>query len=137
MKKLLLIVLMFLTFNTYSQTSIIEHIDRDVIGIWKNTNTSYYLFISPDYNNKLKFISISWLSNWGYKDQKGPTEVKQYVVNKDKNSITTILLNKTRDYKVTIVYKIIDKNTLELTYNGDYKGIQKLYRYNLNKTINN
>ena len=110
MKKLLIIGLMLFTFNIFGQMKNLE-------GTWKSEGTEY---VTSIFHKKGKFIFTNV----------GSEKIKEVVINKSKNFVTTRLDNPSNGYKVVIKYTMINKNSVKAKFIGDWEGVLIYYRYN-------
>ncbi len=101
---------MLFTFNIFGQMENLE-------GTWKSEGTKY---VTSIFHEKGKFIFTNV----------GPEKVKEVVINKGKNFVTTRLDNPSNGYKVIIKYTMINKNSFKAKFIGDWKGVLIYYRYN-------
>ena len=54
MKKLLLSICILFTMASYSQIS------KEIQGIWKGEDSSYYVLVVANEEEKLQFANVSW-----------------------------------------------------------------------------
>ena len=54
MKKLLLSICMLIAMTSYSQIS------KELPGIWKGKNSSHYVLVVVNEEEKLQFTNVSW-----------------------------------------------------------------------------
>ena len=54
MKKLLLSICILITMTSYSQIS------KEIQGIWKGEDSSYYVLVVANEEEKLQFANVSW-----------------------------------------------------------------------------
>jgi len=110
MKKLLTLGLMLFTLNIFSQMEKLE-------GTWKSEGTEY---ITSIFYKKGKFTFVNV----------GPEKIKEVVVNKGKNFVTTRLDNLANGYKVLIKYTLLTNDTFKAEFIGDWQGVLIYKKYN-------
>jgi hypothetical protein len=108
MKKLLLSICILFTIASYSQIS------KDIQGVWKGENSSYYVLVVGNEEEKLQFTNVSW---------KEGNILKEKVLEKEKEYIITQIYNPENDWWVSIKYTMVDKNTVKCEFSGDSGNI--------------
>jgi len=107
MKKLLLSICILFTMASYSQIS------KDIQGVWKG-ESSYYVLVVCNEEEKLQFTNVSW---------KEGNILKEKVVEKEKEYIITQIYNPENDWRVSIKYTMVDKNTVRCEFSGDNDNV--------------
>tara|TARA_R100000808_G_C2129171_1_gene138727 strand:- start:107 stop:466 length:360 start_codon:yes stop_codon:yes gene_type:complete len=82
-------------------------------GIWYGEIGDYHTVILHNDIEGYKFINFSF----GEQDS-----VDEYLVENNSNSLTTRIHNKDNNWNVSLLYTIIDKNTLSVEFSGDYEN---------------
>ena len=108
MKKLLLSICMLIAMTSYSQIS------KELPGIWKGKNSSHYVLVVVNEEEKLQFTNVSW---------KEGNILKEEVVEKEKKYIITQIYNPKTDWWVSIKYTMVDKNTVQCEFSGDSENV--------------
>jgi len=78
MKKLLLSICILFTMISYSQIS------KDIQGVWKGEDSSYYVLIVANEEEKLQFANVSW--------EQGNI-LKEEILEKEREHIITQIYN--------------------------------------------
>jgi carboxypeptidase C (cathepsin A) len=94
---------------------------ENITGIWydKEDGGEYYIVILNNKEEGYKFV------NFSFKEQ---DTVNETLLAEEKNTIWTRITNDDNDWDVICKYSYIDKNTLKVTYEGDYNGTDYLKR---------
>ena len=108
MKKLLLSICILITMTSYSQIS------KEIQGVWKGENSSYYVLVVANKEEKLQFTDVSWREG---------NILKEEVLDKAKDYIITQIYNPENDWWVSIKYTMIDENTVQCEFSGDSTNI--------------
>jgi len=108
MKKLLLSIFILITMTSYSQIS------KEIPGVWKGENSSYYVLVVVDENEKLQFTNVSW--------EQGNI-LKEEVLEKERKYLITQIYNPENDWWVSIKYTMIDENTVKCEFSGDSENV--------------
>ena len=116
MKNLVLSIIMLFSITTYSQIS------KDLRGVWKSPESSYYVMVTGNETSGLNFTNVSWASN---------LVLKETVLKVTDTSVTTSIENTKTNWKVTVVYTKVNKNTIECKFTGSTKQTNTYKRYYL------
>jgi len=108
MKKLLLSICILFTMTSYSQIS------KDIQGIWKGEDSSYYVLIVANEEEKLQFTNISWQAG---------NILKEEILEKEREHIITQIYNPENDWWVSIKYTMVNKNTVQCEFSGDNDSV--------------
>jgi len=108
MKKLLLSICILITMTSYSQIS------KEIQGVWKGENSSYYVLIVANKEERLQFANVSW--------EQGNI-LKEEILEKEKEHIITQIYNPENDWWVSIKYTMVDKNTVRCEFSGDSDNV--------------
>ena len=108
MKKLLLSICILFTMASYSQIS------KEIQGIWKGEDSSYYVLVVANEEEKLQFANVSW--------EEGNI-LKEEVLEKEKEHIITQIYNPENDWLVSIKYTMVDENTVKCEFSGDSENV--------------
>jgi len=108
MKKLLLSICILFTMTSYSQIS------KDIQGIWKGEDSSYYVLIVANEEEKLQFANVSW--------EQGNI-LKEEILEKEREHIITQIYNPENDWWVSIKYTMVDENTVKCEFSGDSENV--------------
>ena len=93
---------------------------QDYTGIWQSEeDTSYYVVILYNYDKGYIFNNFSFIEQ---------NIVQENFMEENDNHIKTVVHNPDNGWRVYIEYEYLDKDTLRLTYSGDYKGTQIAHR---------
>ncbi len=102
--------------TTYSQMS------KDLRGVWKSPESSYYVMVTGNETSGLNFTNVSWVSNM---------VLKETVLKVTDTSVTTSIENTKTNWKVTVVYTKVNKNTIECKFTGSTNQTNIYKRYYL------
>jgi len=116
MKNLVLSIIMLFSMTTYSQIS------KDLRGVWKSPESSFYVMVTGNETSGLNFTNVSWVSN---------LTLKETVLKVTDTSVTTSIENPTTDWKVTVVYTQVNKNTIKCEFTGSTNQTNIYKRYYL------
>ena len=108
MKKLLLSICILFTMTSYSQIS------KDIQGVWKGEDSSYYVLIVANEEEKLQFANVSW--------EQGNI-LKEEILEKEREHIITQIYNPENDWWVSIKYTMVDENTVKCEFSGDSENV--------------
>jgi hypothetical protein len=108
MKKLLLSICILITMTSYSQIS------KEIQGVWKGENSSYYVLVVANKEERLQFANVSW--------EQGNI-LKEEILEKEKEHIITQIYNPENDWWVSIKYTMVDKNTVRCEFSGDSDNV--------------
>ena len=108
MKKLLLSICMLIAMTSYSQIS------KELPGIWKGEDSSHYVLVVVNEEEKLQFTNVSW--------EEGNI-LKEEVLEKEKEHIITQIYNPENDWWVSIKYTMVDENTVKCEFSGDSENV--------------
>jgi hypothetical protein len=108
MKKLLLSICILFTMISYSQIS------KDIQGVWKGEDSSYYVLIVANEEEKLQFANVSW--------EQGNI-LKEEILEKEREHIITQIYNPENDWWVSIKYTMVDENTVKCEFSGDSENV--------------
>tara|TARA_R100001594_G_scaffold3331_2_gene12573 strand:+ start:8544 stop:8864 length:321 start_codon:yes stop_codon:yes gene_type:complete len=102
--------------TTYGQIS------KDLRGVWKSNESSFYVMVTGNENSGLNFNNVSWVSN---------IVLKETVLKVTDTSVTTRIENLKTDWKVRVVYTQINKNTIKCEFTGSTNQTNIYKRYYL------
>ncbi len=108
MKKLFLSICMLIAMTSYSQIS------KEIQGVWKGENSSYYVLVVANKEERLQFTNVSW---------KEGNILKEEVLEKEREHIITQIYNPENDWWVSIKYTMVDKNTVRCEFSGDSDNV--------------
>jgi len=108
MKKLLLSICILITMVSYSQIS------KEIQGVWKGENSSYYVLVVANKEERLQFTNVSW--------EQGNI-LKEEILEKEKKHIITQIYNPENDWWVSIKYTMVDENTVKCEFSGDSENV--------------
>jgi len=119
MKKTILAIAMLFSIVINSQ-------NKGITGIWNDSVTGdYYTVILSNEEEGFKFLNFSF----GEQDT-----VNEFFLDLDNDTIKTIVNNPDNNWKVYCEYILVDNNTLQVTYSGNYEGthyMERKYIYNI------
>ena len=93
---------------------------QDYTGIWQaEEETSYYIVILYNYDNGYSFTNFSFIEQ---------NVIQENFMEENENHIKTVVHNPENGWRVFVKYEYLDKDTLRLTYSGDYEGSQIAHR---------
>tara|TARA_Y100001954_G_scaffold112901_1_gene122245 strand:+ start:1469 stop:1822 length:354 start_codon:yes stop_codon:yes gene_type:complete len=96
---------------------------QDYTGIWaSDEDTSYYVVIL--YNSDKGYI----FTNFSFIEQ---NIIQENFMYENENYIKTVVHNPENGWRVYIEYEYLNKDTLRLTYSGDFEGSQIANRKNI------
>ena len=111
MKKILIIVLLLLGTQAQAQ--------KQFEGQWVTDESSYVTTIlASDY-------AILQVFDYSFKYD---NFIRETILYQDDNSFTTECYNPRNGYKVTIIYKSKNEDTITCEFSGDYNGLIELTR---------